>query len=107
MIKFEFTLRHWGVCSGNFSRAENVQIGTEAYRAPEIHQKLAYGPEVDWWAVGILMYVMLGYRFPFKVPATSGCPDDIFNKKVQYPEWINSSAVSILKWLLTRIQRDD
>jgi len=29
--------------------------------APEIHQGCLYGPEVDWWSVGCVMFnIMLG-----------------------------------------------
>jgi serine/threonine protein kinase len=60
-------------------------------------QRKKYGPEVDWWAVGVIMYEMMVGRHPFiergKSPKRyKPCPE-----KVQYPEWLTSHAICILK----------
>jgi serine/threonine protein kinase len=34
-------------------------VGTPEYLAPEIVARQNYGPEADWWAVGILLYASL------------------------------------------------
>ncbi|KAK7678061.1 hypothetical protein QCA50_019002 [Cerrena zonata] len=41
-------------------------IGTTAYLAPEIHSKGWYGPAVDWWALGCVLFDLLtkGILFP-------------------------------------------
>ncbi len=44
-----------------------VYCGTPSYMAPEIHSKKDYfGPPVDVWALGVMLYVMSCGRFPFK-----------------------------------------
>jgi len=30
--------------------------GTLAYLAPEVYRGKGYGPEVDWWSLGVLFY---------------------------------------------------
>ena len=47
---------------------ENI-YGTREYMAPEIFtSKQGYGFEVDWWAVGIVLYeIIVGFR-PFDDP---------------------------------------
>ncbi len=40
--------------------------GTPCYMAPEIVNKTLYDPRIaDVWALGVLLYVMVGGRFPF------------------------------------------
>jgi serine/threonine protein kinase len=48
--------------AGMFKWIQKASVcGTEAYMAPEIHQGCLYGPEVDWWSVGCVMFdTMLG-----------------------------------------------
>jgi len=64
--------------------------GTEAYMAPEIHQGCLYGPEVDWWSVGCVMFdMMLGK-----------CrSEDLFYPE-RYPLYLTKDAVSILNMFL-------
>lgn len=38
--------------------------GTPDYISPEVLQELEYGPSVDWWALGVLMYEMVAGRNP-------------------------------------------
>lgn len=40
-------------------------VGTPEYLAPEIIARQNYGPEADWWAIGILLYEMLVAQTPF------------------------------------------
>jgi calcium-dependent protein kinase len=41
-------------------------LGSPLYMAPEVVKKQAYGPKVDLWAVGIITYIMLLGKPPFK-----------------------------------------
>ena len=40
-------------------------VGSLLYVAPEVIEKKIYGPEIDWWSVGILFYEMLVGFPPF------------------------------------------
>ena len=39
--------------------------GTVAYMAPEVFRGEAYGPEVDCWALGVIMFILLAGYHPF------------------------------------------
>lgn len=47
--------------SGFFSQA----LGTETYAAPELLQRREYGPPVDMWAFGVMIYAMFTHAMPF------------------------------------------
>ncbi|KAH9454265.1 hypothetical protein MJO28_007269 [Puccinia striiformis f. sp. tritici] len=43
----------------------NVCFGTAYYMAPEMIKGTAFGPCIDWWALGVIMYQCLFARYPF------------------------------------------
>ena len=47
-------------------------VGTPDYLAPEIVAHQNYGPESDWWAIGILFYEMLTAETPFSCSDPEG-----------------------------------
>jgi serine/threonine protein kinase len=36
----------------------NTLCGTQYFLAPEIIKGAGYGPEVDYWAIGVILYTM-------------------------------------------------
>lgn len=71
--------------------------GTPDYIAPEILQELEYGPSVDWWALGVLMYEMMAGQPPFEADNEDDLFESILHDDVLYPVWLSREAVSILK----------
>jgi len=56
-------------------RARSRALGTPDYLAPEMLMGMSYGPEVDWWALGIILYEFV-YGAP---PFNADCPQKIFD----------------------------
>lgn len=71
--------------------------GTPDYIAPEILQELEYGPSVDWWALGVLMYEMMAGQPPFEADNEDDLFESILHDDVLYPVWLTKEAVSVLK----------
>jgi serine/threonine protein kinase len=55
-----------------------------------------YGAEVDWWALGFVMYERMVGQHPFKLPKRYPYCEKIFKNSVAYPRRLTVSAVSIL-----------
>ena len=46
--------------------------GTPDYIAPEIIEEKPYGPSVDWWALGVLLYEMVAGQVNFSLSSLIG-----------------------------------
>ncbi|KAI1284986.1 Protein kinase C epsilon type [Halotydeus destructor] len=76
--------------------------GTPDYIAPEILQELEYGPSVDWWALGVLMYEMMAGQPPFEADNEDDLFESILHDDVLYPVWLTKEAVLILKGFMIK-----
>lgn len=74
--------------------------GTSEYLAPEIILNKGHGMEVDWWALGILVYEMLTGNLPF----TGNSPHVVYQKiligRIHYPGNFDPSTISFISGLL-------
>lgn len=67
----------------------------------QILQEMLYGPDVDWWAMGVLLYEMLCGHAPFEAENEDDLFEAILNDEVVYPTWLQQDAVAILKAVST------
>ncbi len=81
--------------------------GTPGYVAPENVLAHGYNYSVDWWGLGVLMYVLLTGRQPFSSPKTDD-PMVVMrrivdeNWHIKYPPYLSPAAkVTPPNWVFT------
>lgn len=81
--------------------------GTPGYVAPENVLAHGYNYSVDWWGLGVLMYVLLTGRQPFSSPKTDD-PMVVMrrivdeNWHIKYPPYLSPAAKDLITRLLER-----
>jgi serine/threonine protein kinase len=87
------------------SETMSTPCGTPGYVAPEVLKCEKYGPEVDLWSIGVILYILLCGFPPFYDETAAGLYDQI--KKGDYdfpaPYWnpISEEAKDLVRKLLT------
>ncbi|KAI8465523.1 MAG: cyclic nucleotide dependent protein kinase [Monoraphidium minutum] len=81
--------------------------GTPGYVAPENVLAHGYNYSVDWWGLGVLLYVLLTGRQPFSSPKTED-PMVVMRRivdeswAVKYPPYLSPAAKDLIMKLLER-----
>jgi serine/threonine protein kinase len=81
-------------------------LGSPLYMAPEIIKKLPYDCSVDIWALGVLTYIMLSGKPPFKGRTKDDVFVEITTKNITYTgdSWkiISKEAKNFIRKMLIR-----
>jgi len=56
---------------------------------------LKYGPEVDWWSLGIVVYMMMVGKVPLD-ESVNVLSYEVCHQSAQFPPYLTRNAVSIL-----------
>lgn len=60
-------------------------VGTPDYLAPEVLCGLEHGPEVDWWALGVIVFEFLASVPPFNGDSPDEIFDNILDMRIPWP----------------------
>ncbi|KAJ9511434.1 hypothetical protein QJQ45_029913, partial [Haematococcus lacustris] len=61
-------------------------VGTPDYLAPELLLGTGHGPEVDWWALGTILYEFVMGVPPFNADTPEEIFDNILDRSISWPE---------------------
>lgn len=88
----------------------NTACGTPGYVAPEVLKNDLYGPPVDLWSLGVILYILLCGFPPFYHDSTSALYKQIKKGAYDFPDpyWsdISESAKELVRGLLTVNPKD-
>ncbi|XP_062158251.1 calcium-dependent protein kinase SK5-like [Alnus glutinosa] len=80
-------------------------VGSPCYVAPEVLRK-CYGPEIDVWSAGVILYILLSGTPPFWAESERGIFQEILQGKLdlQSEPWpsISDSAKNLIRKMLDR-----
>lgn len=72
------------------------------YIAPEVIQGLGYGIQVDYWALGVLMYELFEGEAPFASYDPGSCAKKILQGRVDFSRKMSTAMQEAIRELLTR-----
>merc|ERR1712039_973922 len=75
--------------------------GTADYFAPETLKQSGHNRAVDWWACGILLFIMASGQSPFDAPDVTQIYKNIIKgfSKVKFPDSFPSDLIDVIKSL--------
>lgn len=92
--------------SNDSDNTMRTQVGTAYFMAPEIISNTGYGPAVDSWACGVILYTILTGRLPFPGKNTTEYFHNVLKGQPLFPSilWkgISPDAMSLVKGLLNK-----
>ena len=73
-----------------------TMVGTEDYIAPEILRGEVSGPAADIWSLGVILYMMISGRSPFKGQNQSQTFNNIKSGMINFTEDFSQEAKDLI-----------
>jgi protein-serine/threonine kinase len=91
-----------GVCTEPII-ISNKLYGTPHYMAPEIIEGKSYGPIIDWWSFGILIFEMLHGFPPFEGDKVTDIFRSVCECSLKFPNKLSYQLKDLIKRLLEHV----
>lgn len=93
----------------NFDHLMKTRVGTLAYTAPEILKRGRYDERVDYWSLGVIMYILVCGYLPFDGDDDYSLCEDIISENIEFDEedWthVGHSTQDLIDRLLSKNPR--
>ncbi|KXJ29369.1 ribosomal protein S6 kinase-related protein [Exaiptasia diaphana] len=81
----------------------NTICGTLQFMAPEVLKGEKYDYSVDWWALGIVMYVLLVGKYPYVATKDHDSQFKVLEEtEFEFPDSLSTASVSLMNQLLQK-----
>ncbi|EMC99693.1 hypothetical protein BAUCODRAFT_345425 [Baudoinia panamericana UAMH 10762] len=80
--------------------------GTLAYLAPEVYAGRGYGPEVDWWSLGVLFYECIYNKRPFEANHQEQLGQSIIKAEPPFPVTMPPVSMPCLHAISSLLEKD-
>lgn len=97
------------ICDFGFARKMSAATvclysmkGTPLYIAPEIIQDKPYGPKIDVWSLGIILYELFTGYAPFLAENCTKLFPKIINEKINYPSTMSVELRELVSGMLQK-----
>jgi serine/threonine protein kinase len=76
--------------------------GSLAYAAPEVFRGVPYGPAIDVWSIGVMLYAAVCGMYPFGCSDAAEIEAAVCGVEPEFPDFLSDDLSDLLRKMLTK-----